>query len=74
MSPLRCSKEAAAFLSVSDHTLRNWRVRGFGPAFVKLGRGKNSPVAYTDEALQEWVRKQTRMSTSDEPATTLAEE
>ena len=58
---LKTPSEAAAQLrEISPRTLERWRSEGKGPAFVKLGRR----VAYTDEALEEFVRRNTRTSTA----------
>lgn len=42
---------AAEILSISARTLQNWRCRGGGPAFIRLGRS----VRYRAEDLQEFV-------------------
>jgi Helix-turn-helix domain len=42
--------EAAEFLGVCPNTLRNWRVLGRGPVWLKYLRR----VYYTREALLEW--------------------
>jgi hypothetical protein len=31
---------------VADNTLRKWRVANVGPAYIKLGEGRNSEVRY----------------------------
>ena len=50
---LKSPVEAAARLRRSAATLRNWRWRGEGPAFVKFG----GRVHYTDEALDRFIRE-----------------
>ncbi|GAA3581264.1 hypothetical protein GCM10022198_00470 [Klugiella xanthotipulae] len=45
----------AAYLDVPVATLADWRSRGGGPAFVKMGR----LVRYTDAAVVEWVAANT---------------
>jgi hypothetical protein len=35
--PLLCTKQAARHLNVSHRTLEDWRLRGGGPFFRKLG-------------------------------------
>ena len=37
--------EAASFLNLSNRTLEDWRLRGGGPAFRKLGRAVRYAVA-----------------------------
>ena len=47
-------------------TLAHWRSEGRGPAFIKLG----SRVAYSGEALKEWLAAQTvRPTDSQQPRT-----
>jgi predicted DNA-binding transcriptional regulator AlpA len=60
MSQIRSVQEAAAALGVSVSTMNHWRVSGFGPRFVKLGRR----VGYRDEDLQAFIAKGLRESTS----------
>jgi excisionase family DNA binding protein len=55
------AKEAAKFLTLSEHTLRNWRVEGKGPGFHKLG----SRVVYARVDLEAWADQQYRNSTSE---------
>ena len=52
-------REAADFLRVSMSWLAKARMRGDGPAFLKIGRG----VRYTESALLQWLRFQQRLST-----------
>ncbi|HZJ03050.1 MAG TPA: helix-turn-helix domain-containing protein [Thermoleophilia bacterium] len=54
-------REAAHFLGVGLQTLRNWRVRGYGPPFVKAGRA----VRYRPDDVRDWQEQQIRHSTSD---------
>jgi excisionase family DNA binding protein len=44
--------EAAERLGLSRHTLNQWRLRGRGPAFVRLGRA----VRYAVSDLDAWAR------------------
>jgi len=71
-APLLSQKDAAAKLGLSPHTLRAWRGKGWGPAYVKLGTGRSSPVGYTEAALEAFIAQQTRRSTSDVVAGLLA--
>jgi hypothetical protein len=61
MSKLRSVKEAAEKLNQAVSTLNHWRVSGFGPQFVKLGRS----VAYRDEDLDAFIAHNLRKSTSE---------
>jgi DNA-binding transcriptional MerR regulator len=53
--------EAAGILNVSPRTLQQWRVKGGGPPFQKLG----AAVRYDPDALAAWINAQTRSNTSD---------
>lgn len=44
--------EAAEFLGMARGTLRNWRVYGIGPEWVKLPNGS---VRYRVADLMEWI-------------------
>jgi len=59
---LLTENEVAARLGLSPATLRNWRVKGLGPPFVRL-----SPraVRYEAEVVDEWIASRARRSTSD---------
>jgi hypothetical protein len=52
----------ATRLSLSPATLRNWRVKGLGPAFVRLSR---RAVRYEVEVVDEWIAARARRTTSD---------
>ncbi|MCB8820912.1 helix-turn-helix transcriptional regulator [Microvirga rosea] len=54
-------REAAAYLKLSTKSLANGRVYGTGPEFVKLGRA----VRYERAALDRWIARGRRRSTSD---------
>lgn len=47
--------QAAQHLGVSPATLRSWRCRGIGPCYVKLGRGRKSPVRYHHEDIEAFI-------------------
>ena len=55
--------EAAARIGLSSSTLRKLRLRGEGPAFLKLGRA----VRYREIDIDAWVSARVKRSTS-EPA------
>lgn len=52
--------DAAAFLNVSKRTLQAWRLRGVGPAYVKLGNA----VRYDPAVLDRFVVENTRSNTA----------
>jgi len=55
------TEESAKYLRLRKNTLEQWRLKGFGPAFVKLGRR----VVYRREALEKFMAERERRSTSD---------
>jgi hypothetical protein len=59
--PLLTEKQAAAYLNMVVKTLQNWRWRGDGPPFVKLG----DLVRYRRRDLDELILANLRTSTSD---------
>ena len=61
--PLMNEHQAAALLGVAVKTLRNWRCRGDGPKFVKLGGGRM--VRYRESDLTAFIERDVRASTSD---------
>ena len=54
-------EQASAILNVSPRTLQDWRVRGCGPKFRKLGRA----VRYRLEDLETFVNENVHQSTSE---------
>jgi predicted DNA-binding transcriptional regulator AlpA len=55
------TKGASKITSLSESQLNKLRVYGGGPEYVKLGRS----VLYEIEALEAWIAKHRRTSTSD---------
>ena len=53
--------EAATILRVSLSWLAKARMRGDGPAFIKVGRS----VRYSELGLQQWQKSRQRLSTSE---------
>lgn len=47
---------------LSVRTLEAWRVQGYGPTYVKLGK----LVRYKQSSLDDWVESQARQNTSQE--------
>jgi len=60
---LLTEREAAVQLNLSVRTLQQWRVRGIGPAYIKLGRA----VRYNATTLETWVADQVRTNTAASP-------
>lgn len=50
-------KEAAEIMSLSRNTLRMWRCRKKGPAYIKLGQGYNARVRYKISDLEEFIER-----------------
>lgn len=61
------TKEAARILGISHRTLENFRLRGGGPAYVRVGAG-GKLVRYRLSALSAWMDAHTASSTSEEAA------
>lgn len=53
--------ETAAALGVSLSWLAKARLRGDGPLYIKIGRA----VRYSERAIRDYLRAQTRNSTSE---------
>lgn len=58
---LLTTEESAHFLRLQKNTLEVWRLRGTGPAYLKLGRR----VLYRRESLEQFMAERERRSTSD---------
>ena len=54
-------KAMAAQLGVQVKTCQTWRVKGYGPPFIKIGR----LVKYLQSDIQTWIESQRRQSTSE---------
>ncbi|BEQ16040.1 helix-turn-helix transcriptional regulator [Desulfoferula mesophila] len=59
-SALLVTTQAATYLNMSPRTLTNFRFRGGGPRYVKLG----GSVRYRREDLDSWIKAGLRESTS----------
>ncbi len=59
-------EEAAKRLRQPERTLQYWRWQGMGPRYVKQGRR----VTYRREALDDWISKQERGTTSEKSSKT----
>lgn len=63
-TPILTTTEAAPKVGQSPRTLEDWRTKGIGPKFVKLGR----KVFYRPEDLDAWIEERAFTSTSEYPA------
>ncbi len=59
--------ETAKLLKVRNQTLRAWRTKGCGPAYVRLG-GPRGRVRYVLQDVQAFLAARTHASTSSETA------
>lgn len=57
--------EAARLLGYTVRALQNWRVRGGGPAFIKVS---SRSVRYCRRDLIAWIEKHRRFNTSQDAA------
>ena len=58
---LLTSRDAAAFLRLSESWLAKARMRGDGPHFLKIGRS----IRYSEGDLVQWMKCHQRLSTSE---------
>ena len=64
--PLVNSHIAAAEIGVEVKTLENWRGRGGGPVYYKIGEGRRRLVRYDLDEIRAWARRRRHRSTSDQ--------
>jgi predicted DNA-binding transcriptional regulator AlpA len=48
-------QQVAERLCVSPATLRSWRCRGLGPAFIKMGNGIKAAVRYAESDIEQFI-------------------
>jgi len=58
---LLTTKQAADYLNRPIRTLEDWRYRGFGPPFIKMGRA----VRYDPGDLRQWIEERKVESTTE---------
>jgi len=63
-TPLLTTPESAKRIRLSERTLEDYRTKGIGPTFIKLGR----KVFYRPEDLDAWIDGRAFSSTSEYPA------
>lgn len=49
-------------LGTTERTLSEWRIRGYGPSYLRVGR----TVRYVPESVDAWLLAQERTSTAEE--------
>lgn len=57
--------EEAGRIGLAVKTLQNWRVRGDGPPYFKVGSGRNARVLYDPEQTDAWLASHLVRSTSE---------
>lgn len=60
--------EAARMMGITKQTLDQWRYRGIGPRYLKVG----SNVRYRPSDVLAWLTARERTATGDRPATAKA--
>jgi hypothetical protein len=48
--------QVADLLQVTTDTLESWRGKRIGPAWIKLGEGKRSPVRYRRNDVETYLK------------------
>ncbi|MBX7556506.1 helix-turn-helix domain-containing protein [Streptomyces sp. tea 10] len=61
-SPLRDSREVAAFLRVSESTLSRWRADKKGPPFIRIG----GVTWYRIDQVEQWLAALSEPTSTDE--------
>ncbi|MGQ9663142.1 MAG: helix-turn-helix transcriptional regulator [Kiritimatiellia bacterium] len=51
-------REAATLLRISPSTLAHWRVRGFGPLYLKYGSRRQAVIRYRLADIEDWMQQQ----------------
>jgi len=64
MSKMLTPKELCERWKIADKTLRKWRVANVGPAYIKLGEGRNSEVRYRIDDVEAF-EKSNRFTTEN---------
>lgn len=59
---LLTQKQAAELLNVSPRTMENWRLRGGGPRFARIGHRN---IRYRGEDIDRWIAEHTFANTTE---------
>ena len=62
LDQLLTEKEAAELICYSQRALQNWRVRGGGPAYVKVS---SRSIRYQRRDVLNWIEQRKRKHTSE---------
>lgn len=63
LQPLLTESEAAAFLNFTPRAMQAWRIRGGGPAYIRVSA---RAIRYRQEDIDRWLDERRRTSTSDD--------
>jgi len=55
--------QLAARLCVTPGTVRTWRLKGGGPAYIRVGKNR---VVYRESDIEEWERARSFVNTAQE--------
>ena len=62
-------RETAEYLAINEKTLSKWRIRGGGPPFVKMFRGRRGGcVRYAIKDVDDWMADRRIHHTSEKSA------
>ena len=57
--PLWTDVDVSEYLhGMSVRTLANWRWTGFGPPFIRIGKGRGAKVFYSPASVEAWAKQQ----------------
>ena len=54
------TKEVAEAFGLADQTLRQWRMKGEGPPYYRVGDGQRYRVRYDVEKVEAWLIERER--------------
>lgn len=63
--PLDPPSLVSAWTGLSESTLARYRMRGGGPAFIKLTNNRQGVVRYRRSDVEAWIASRVRRSTSE---------
>lgn len=70
MEEFYTTPELARRLKRKARTIQDWRVRGVGPRYIRLGGGNGGKVLYRVSDVEAWLAQHEAMHTAEEAART----
>lgn len=70
MEEFYTTPELARRLKRKARTIQDWRVRGVGPRYIRLGGGNGGKVLYRVSDVEAWLAQHEAMHTAEETART----